>query len=419
MPGPVTFTLDVEDYTAAGVEPRALATTRRILEFLGERNVRATFFVVGEFAEAHTEIVKEIASGGHEVGLHSYRHTPLTDADPETFRREIGDARAFMEDLAGQPVLGFRAPTFSLVASSAWAADVLAELGFTYSSSVLPARSPLYGYPGRPRTPHRWPSGLWELPCPVADLGPITNPYLGGIYFRVLPWTAVRYGLGRAHPDEMLWRTCTLTTSTPASRSRNGLISDRGSRGCSGFTGAACTTGSSGSLRTATRLHLSASASPRLPRDLVVLLRTLALGPQDCELFCEHTRAFLETRELIGEVHADQQEEPDRDEEQRGWRVVDPEEMRHAVEQGRERGEHQDGQPHEHPQQCVLAAHLPTVQQPQQEERARQHDEQHEHVGASRQSDRGVLRGDRDHVYTLRDRRGRERCPTITTSRRR
>ena len=89
-----------------------------------------------------------------------------------------------------------------------WATDVLAELGFRYSSSVLPARSPLYGYPGRPRTPHRWPSGLLELPCPVADVGPVTNPYLGGIYFRVLPWTAVRYGLSHAHPDEMLWAYC-------------------------------------------------------------------------------------------------------------------------------------------------------------------------------------------------------------------
>ena len=62
--------------------------------------------------------MKEIAAGGHEIGLHSYRHTPLTEADPDTFRREVGDARAFMQDLAGQPVLGFRAPTFSLVEST-------------------------------------------------------------------------------------------------------------------------------------------------------------------------------------------------------------------------------------------------------------------------------------------------------------
>ncbi len=206
--GLVTFTLDVEDYTAPGGEPRALDTTRRILEFLAERGVRGTFFVVGELADAQPRLVKEIAAGGHEIGLHSYRHTPLTEAEPSAFAREVGDARRRLEDLAGQAVSGFRAPAFSLVASSVWVTRVLPELGFGYSSSVLPARSPLFGFPGRPRTPHRWPSGLLELPCPVTDVGPITNPYLGGIYFRVLPWTAVRYGLSRAHPDELLWAYC-------------------------------------------------------------------------------------------------------------------------------------------------------------------------------------------------------------------
>ena len=135
---------------------------------------------------------------------------PLTEADPDTFRREVGDARAFMQDLAGQPVLGFRAPTFSLVESTVWATDVLAELGFRYSSSVLPARSPLYGWPGRPRTPHLWPSGLHRAARARSPTsGPIANPYLGGIYFRVLPWPAVRYGLvALPRPDEMLWAYC-------------------------------------------------------------------------------------------------------------------------------------------------------------------------------------------------------------------
>ena len=106
-------------------------------------------------------------------------------------------------------MLGFRAPTFSLVESTVWATDVLAELGFGYSSSVLPARSPLYGYPGRPRTPYRWPSGLLELPCPVADVGPITQPVPRR---HLLPRAAVDRRCGtawrRAHPDEMLWAYC-------------------------------------------------------------------------------------------------------------------------------------------------------------------------------------------------------------------
>jgi polysaccharide deacetylase family protein (PEP-CTERM system associated) len=206
--GPVTFTLDVEDYTAPGTEPRAVDTTRRILGFLAERKVRGTFFVVGELAEQQAGLVKEIAAGGHEVALHGYRHQPLTEIDPERFRREVGAARERLEQTAGLPVVGFRAPTFSLVASTVWATDVLPELGFRYSSSVLPARSPLYGWPGQARVPSRWPSGLLELPCPVTDVGPVTNPYLGGIYFRVLPWTAVRYGLSHAHPDEVLWAYC-------------------------------------------------------------------------------------------------------------------------------------------------------------------------------------------------------------------
>ena len=203
--GAVTFTLDVEDYTADGATPRALATTRRILAFLGERGVRGTFFVVGTFAAAHNDLLTDIVDAGHELALHGYHHLPLTETDADTFRREVGDIRKRMEDVVGRPMIGFRAPTFSLVPQTQWATDVLVELGFEYSSSVLPALSPLYGWPGRPRTPHRWPSGLLELPCPVANVGPVTNPYLGGIYFRVLPWQAVRFGLARSEPDELLW----------------------------------------------------------------------------------------------------------------------------------------------------------------------------------------------------------------------
>ncbi len=206
--GAVTFTLDVEDYTTDGSQPRALDTTRRILSFLADRTIRGTFFVVGKFAESNEPLLGEIARGGHELALHGYDHLPLTETDADTFRREVGDIRKRMEDVVNRPVIGFRAPTFSLVPTTQWVTDVLAELGFEYSSSVLPARSPLYGWPDRPRTPHRWPSGLLELPCPVAAVGPLTNPYLGGIYFRVLPWAAVRYGLGRAHDDEVLWAYC-------------------------------------------------------------------------------------------------------------------------------------------------------------------------------------------------------------------
>lgn len=206
--GAITFTLDVEDYARPHGAPRAPKITREILGFLAERGVRGTFFVVGELAETHPDLVRDIAAEGHEIGLHAYRHDPLPAFEPAGFRADTSRGKALLEDLSGTAVVGFRAPQFSLVAESIWATDVLADAGFRYSSSVLPARSPLYGFPGQPRVPYRWPSGIVELPCPVVSYGPFPNPYLGGIYFRVLPWWAIRHGLRQAQPDEALWTYC-------------------------------------------------------------------------------------------------------------------------------------------------------------------------------------------------------------------
>jgi polysaccharide deacetylase family protein (PEP-CTERM system associated) len=205
---PVTFTLDVEDYPGPDGAPRAPRLTRTILEFLARHDVRGTFFMVGELASAQPELVRDIAAAGHEVGLHAWRHDPLTELDPATFRDETKRGKELLEELSGDAVVGFRAPTFSLVPASAWAVDIIAELGFRYSSSVLPARSPLYGWAGQSRQPFTWPAGVVELPCPVTALGGVsrlTNPYLGGVYFRVLPWRAIDYGLSHADAGEVLW----------------------------------------------------------------------------------------------------------------------------------------------------------------------------------------------------------------------
>jgi polysaccharide deacetylase family protein (PEP-CTERM system associated) len=208
-PAPITFTLDLEDYAPVGTPTRANAIVPRVLDLLAEHAVQGTFFVVGELAELEPALVKSIARGGHEIALHAYRHVPLPDLSPEEFRADTARGRALLEDLSGNAVTGFRAPSFSLVPESRWAVDVLTDMGFTYSSSVLPAHSPLFGWPGQPRRPSRWPGGLVELPCPVASFGPhLANPYLGGVYFRVLPWPAVRIGLARARPDEVLWLYC-------------------------------------------------------------------------------------------------------------------------------------------------------------------------------------------------------------------
>jgi polysaccharide deacetylase family protein (PEP-CTERM system associated) len=186
--GHVTFTLDLEDHRPSEAhDERYPALTRSVLDFLAARDVRGTFFVVGETAERHPDLVREVAARGHEVGLHGWRHVALTEQDPDGLRADVERGKALLEDLIDREVLGFRAPIFSLVPASRWATDVLAAAGFAYSSSVLPAKSPLFGDPSLPARPFRWPNGLLELPCPVARVGPIGIPYLGGVYLRALP----------------------------------------------------------------------------------------------------------------------------------------------------------------------------------------------------------------------------------------
>ena len=207
--GLVTFTLDLEDHRPSpDADERYPALTRQVLDFLDVRAVRGTFFVVGESAEAHPELVGEIAARGHEIALHGWRHTPLTELTPDTFRADVTRGRALLEDLSGTPVRGFRAPTFSLVPESRWAVDELLEAGFTYSSSVLPARSPLFGDPSVAATPFRWPNGLVELPCPVVRAGGLGLPYLGGVYLRAIPGGASALARRTAGRAQLLWIYC-------------------------------------------------------------------------------------------------------------------------------------------------------------------------------------------------------------------
>src|SRR6186997_3542316 len=140
---PITFTLDLEDHRPSSDVPvRFPDATRRILDWLDGLGVRGTVFVVGEVAEAEPGLVRDVAGRGHELALHGWQHTPLTELDPASLRDDLTRGKALLEDLGGAPVTGFRAPTFSLVPDSRWATDVVAEAGFTYSSSVLPARNP-------------------------------------------------------------------------------------------------------------------------------------------------------------------------------------------------------------------------------------------------------------------------------------
>lgn len=206
---PVTFTLDVEDHRPDdSAELRFPDMTRRVLDFLDDRQVTGTVFVVGSLVDRHTDLVADIAERGHEVALHAWEHVPLPTLEPDQFREDTRRGKEALEAASGQRVVGYRAPTFSLVARSAWAPAILTDLGFDYSSSVLPASNPLYGYPEAPDGPFRWPSDLVEIPAPVLGVGRWSLPVLGGVYFRVLPSPIARLGLSRGRGTAVPWLYC-------------------------------------------------------------------------------------------------------------------------------------------------------------------------------------------------------------------
>jgi peptidoglycan-N-acetylglucosamine deacetylase len=202
---PITFTIDLEDhlgeYAAHG---RWLNNTQRILDFCAQQNIRATFFTVGKVS-AQPALLKRIVNEGHELALHSYDHIALTLEDPKTYGVKLQHAKKTFEDISGKSVVGFRAPIFSLTPKSVWVVDVLHELGFTYSSSVIAGKGAVNGFPGVPNKPFKWKNGLVELPVPMINLGVLALPFLGGVYLRYLPLPIVRMMQGVLDKDAVLW----------------------------------------------------------------------------------------------------------------------------------------------------------------------------------------------------------------------
>lgn len=205
---PLAFTLDLEDHRPHNAAPlRYPDVTDRLLDDLDDWGVTGTVFVVGDVVTEAPDLVRRVAQRGHELALHGATHTPLPDIGPDRFRSQTAAARDCLAEISGAAVVGYRAPMFSLVPDSSWAPAVLTDLGFEYSSSVLPARNPLYGWPGAPRTPFRWASGLVELPCPVFGIGPVRIPLLGGTYLRISPRPLTRWAHRRLtdRPDAWLY----------------------------------------------------------------------------------------------------------------------------------------------------------------------------------------------------------------------
>lgn len=209
--------VDVEDYFHAesfadiierarwgSYTSRVEENTRRLLQVLAQLDMHATFFVLGWVAERFPGLVREIAAAGHELGCHSYWHRLIYKLDPAEFREDTRRAKDVIEQIAGQPVRGYRAPTYSVVDGSLWALEILSELGFSYDSSIFPIHHDRYGIPDAPRAPFRFitPSGpMTEFPITTFRLAGHNLPVGGGGYLRLLPRIYTRMGLQRVQRE--------------------------------------------------------------------------------------------------------------------------------------------------------------------------------------------------------------------------
>ena len=216
LPGQIimqnAFSIDVEDYFQVGAfakiispkdwdtySPRVVDNTKRMLDLLSSapQPVKATFFVLGWVAERFPTLVSEIAQQGHEIASHGYGHQLVYTLTEEEFRNDVRTTRKMLQDQSGQPILGYRAPSFSIVKRTPWAHRILVEEGYTYDSSVFPIYHDLHGNPDAPREIHTIETEagtITEFPPAVITRFGKNIPVSGGGYFRFFPyWLTVRW----------------------------------------------------------------------------------------------------------------------------------------------------------------------------------------------------------------------------------
>ncbi len=209
------MTVDVEDYYHVSAFAKVIApaqwdnwpstverNTRRLLDLFDENGIKATFFVLGWVAERQTALIREIVARGHETASHGYSHQLVYKQTPEQFRAETLKSKQLLEDITQRPILGYRAASYSITGKSLWALDILAELGFTWDSSIFPVYHDRYGIPDSPTQPYRVETrsgkALLEFPLTTAKLFGYSMPAAGGGYFRLYPYALSRALFRRA-----------------------------------------------------------------------------------------------------------------------------------------------------------------------------------------------------------------------------
>jgi len=175
-------------------QPKIVQGIDKILNLLRKKDTNATFFVVGELLEFKPELLDLILDNDHEIGFHTMKHTRI---DSPNFKEKFEEEIKKFDELTDGKSKGFRAPSFSLNASSSWLIDVLEENDYVYDSSVVPAKTSLYGIPNAEKKPYKISSKflegnsddgkIIEFPLLVTKFLGKKIPAAGGFYLRTLP----------------------------------------------------------------------------------------------------------------------------------------------------------------------------------------------------------------------------------------
>jgi polysaccharide deacetylase family protein (PEP-CTERM system associated) len=212
------LSVDVEDYYHVSafdqvvpkadwtrLESRVVANTERLLDTFDRVGVKATFFFLGCVAERFPALVRRVVDARHEVASHGFHHQLVYTLPPRLFREDVRSAKALLEDLSGQRVRGYRAPSYSITKASLWALDVLVEEGYEYDTSIFPIHHDRYGIPDAPRHVHRREraaGAIIELPGSTVQVAGLNLPIGGGAYFRLFPYEWTRWGIERVNTVE-------------------------------------------------------------------------------------------------------------------------------------------------------------------------------------------------------------------------
>ncbi|MFD2564527.1 polysaccharide deacetylase family protein [Aquimarina rubra] len=191
------FSIDLEDVRFGiknGLQYKASveALVEAYLTFLNQYKAKATFFTVGNIPKHYPDLIKMIVDEGHEIACHSNQHIPVTNQTESEFRDDVFRNVENLLKAGANEVIGYRAPIFSITKETSWAYDVLADMNFVYSSSILPAKNPLYGWENFGEKPKKMGEDLWEIPMSLRKSSFFKVPFSGGVYFRFLPFFMIK-----------------------------------------------------------------------------------------------------------------------------------------------------------------------------------------------------------------------------------